>query len=89
MCQIIFCRGSVPQSISDVPQMVYGNKPTDSGFLFLTAEELLKKEPAELRKSAFIMERVEKVRHFRLSSTKAATKKRWYTDIISRNSSSR
>ena len=79
MCQIIFCRGSVPQSISDVPQMVYGNKPTDSGFLFLTAEELLKKEPAELRKSAFIMER----------STKAATKKRWYTDIISRNSSSR
>ena len=75
MCQIIFCRGSVPQSISDVPQMVYGNKSTDGGFLFLTAEELLKKEPAELRKSAFIMERVEKVRHFRLSSTKAATKK--------------
>ena len=35
-------------AICDVPQMVYGNKPTDGGFLFLTAEErdeLLQKEP--------------------------------------------
>lgn len=34
--------------ICDVPQMVYGNKPTDGGFLFLTPEEreeLLKNEP--------------------------------------------
>lgn len=96
-------------SICDVPQMVYGNKPTDGGFLFLTAEErdeLLQKEPetekfvrqiygaseyinnkaryclwlvgaspAELRKSPFIMQRVEQVKQFRLSSTKAATQK--------------
>ncbi|MBR6251378.1 MAG: methylase, partial [Bacteroidales bacterium] len=37
------------KSISDVPQMVYGNKPTDGGFLFLSDEEkstLLKKEPS-------------------------------------------
>ena len=36
-------------AISDVPPMVYGNKPTDGGFLFLTPEEraeLLKAEPA-------------------------------------------
>ena len=34
--------------ICDVPDMVYGNKPTDGGFLFLTVEEkdeALKKEP--------------------------------------------
>ena len=96
-------------SICDVPQMVYGNKPTDGGFLFLSTEErdeLLKNEPgvekfvrqiygateyinnksryclwlagaspAELRKSPFIMDRVEKVRQFRLSSTKAATQR--------------
>lgn len=34
--------------ICDVPQMIYGNKPTDGGFLFLTEDEkmeLLKKEP--------------------------------------------
>ncbi len=96
-------------AICDVPQMVYGNKPTDGGFLFLTTEErdeLLQKEPeaekfvrqiygateyinnkvryclwlvgaspAELRKSAFIMQRVEQVKKFRLSSTKSATQK--------------
>ncbi len=96
-------------AICDVPPMVYGNKPTDGGFLFLTVEErdkLLQSEPeaekfvrqiygaaeyinnkaryclwlvgaspAELRKSPFIMERVEKVKQFRLSSTKAATRK--------------
>ena len=36
------------KSLCNVPQMVYGNKPTDGGFLFLTEEErneLLKKEP--------------------------------------------
>ena len=97
------------QSICDVPQMVYGNKPTDGGFLFLSPEEyadLAKKEPsalkyvrqiygateyinnkaryclwlvgispAELRSSAFIRDRVEKVREFRLSSTKDATRR--------------
>ena len=96
-------------SICDVPQMVYGNKPTDGGFLFLSPEErdeLLKREPgtekfirqiygateyinnkaryclwlvgaspSELRKSPFIMERVEQVRQFRLNSTKAATQR--------------
>lgn len=96
-------------SICDVPQMVYGNKPTDGGFLFLSSEErdeLLKREPGtekfirqiygateyinnkaryclwlvgasplELRKSPFIMERVEQVRQFRLNSTKAATQR--------------
>lgn len=97
------------QSICDVPQMVYGNKPTDGGFLFLSLEEkedLAKKEPSalkyvrqiygateyinnkaryclwlvgispsELRGSAFIRNRVEKVRKFRLSSTKDATRR--------------
>lgn len=96
-------------ALCDIPQMVYGNKPTDGGFLFLTSEErdeILLKEPdvakfirqiygaaeyinnkpryclwlvgaspAELRKSAFIMNRVEKVKQFRLSSTKGATQK--------------
>ena len=36
------------KSMSDMPQMVYGNKPTDGGSLFLTEDErneLLKKEP--------------------------------------------
>lgn len=35
-------------ALSDIPPMVYGNKPTDGGFLFLTPEErneLLKSEP--------------------------------------------
>lgn len=97
------------QSICDVPQMVYGNKPTDGGSLFLSPEEkedLAKNEPsalkyvrqiygateyinnkaryclwlvgispAELRSSAFIRDRVEKVREFRLSSTKDATRR--------------
>ncbi len=37
------------KSLNDVPQMVYGNKPTDGGFLFLTEiekEDILKKEPS-------------------------------------------
>lgn len=94
--------------ISDVAQMVYGNKPTDGGFLFLTPDEkneLLKKEPAaekyikriygateyinnklryciwlvdaspsELMKLPLILDRVEKVRQFRLDSPKKETK---------------
>ena len=37
------------KSLSDVPQMVYGNKPTDGGFLFLTEnekDELIKTNPS-------------------------------------------
>ena len=97
------------KAICDVPLMVYGNKPTDGGYLFLTPEEkdeLIAKEPAsaafirqiygateyinnqeryciwlvnanpaQLRKCQQIMERVEGVKAFRLSSTKAATRK--------------
>lgn len=36
------------KSICDVPEMIYGNKPTDGGFLFLTKEEkeeVIKNEP--------------------------------------------
>lgn len=36
------------KSLCDVPQMIYGNKPTDGGFLFLSPsekEDLLSKEP--------------------------------------------
>ncbi len=93
-----------------VPAMVYGNKPTDGGFLFLTPEEkecfmasepemavkyvrkiygateyinsieryclwLVNAVPSDIRNSHFIRERVEKVREFRLSSTKEATQK--------------
>ena len=94
--------------ICDVPVMVYGNKPTDGGYLFLTKEEkdeVLEREPeisrfikqiygateyinntkryclwlvgaspAEIRKSKFILERIENVRKFRLNSTKAQTR---------------
>lgn len=97
------------RSLSSVPEMVYGNKPTDGGFLFLTPEEyqqaienepeiskylkriygateyinnkmryclwLVGASPSEIRKSKFIMNRVECVRQFRLNSTKAATQK--------------
>lgn len=97
------------KSLCEVPEMLYGNKPTDGGFLFLTndeyqdvqkrepeilkyirrvygASEFINKKPrfciwlvgvspAEVRKSKFIMERVESVRKFRLASTKAATRK--------------
>ena len=95
--------------LSKVPEMVYGNKPTDGGFLFLSPEEkdeaiskepeitpyirkiygateyinnkdryclwLVGASPSVLRKSAFIADRVEKVRQFRLSSTKEATQR--------------
>lgn len=97
------------KSLCEVPEMLYGNKPTDGGFLFLTNDEyqdvqkrepeilkyirrvygasefinnkprfciwLVGVSPAEIRKSKFIMERVESVRKFRLASTKAATRK--------------
>ncbi len=99
---------SIKKPICDVPDMVYGNKPTDGGFLFLTQEEkdeaiktepniskfirkmygateyinnkeryclwLVGASPAEIRKSAFIWDRIEKVREFRMNSPKAATK---------------
>ena len=95
--------------IFDVPEMVYGNKPTDGGYLFLSKQErddiliqepdisnyirkiygatefinnkeryclwLVGVSPSEIRKSAFIRDRVEKVRQFRLSSTKEATRR--------------
>ena len=94
--------------LCDVPEMVYGSKPTDGGFLFLKEDEykeiivqepnlqkwikpifgseeyinnkkryclwLVDITPAELRSSPFLMERVNKVREFRLASTKAATR---------------
>lgn len=97
------------KSICDVPPMVYGNKPTDGGHLFLTVEEreiaiskephieryikqiygateyinnkkryclwLVGANPNELRKSSFIMNRVEQVRKFRSESTKEATQR--------------
>lgn len=97
------------KSLCEVPEMLYGNKPTDGGFLFLTNDEyqdvqkrepeilkyirrvygasefinnkprfciwLVGVSPAEVRKSKFIIERVESVRKFRLASTKAATRK--------------
>ena len=95
--------------ICDVVDMVYGNKPTDGGYLFLTEQEydelkikdpialkyvrkilgaeefinnkaryclwLIGISPAELRGSSFIRDRVAKVREFRLSSSKEATRK--------------
>ncbi len=95
------------KALCDVPQMVYGNKPVDGGFLFLTAEErkevlgrepqiekyikriygsveyinnkeryclwLVDANPSDLRNSAFIRQRIEQVRQFRLSSPKKAT----------------
>lgn len=100
---------SRPKPIFDVPQMVYGNKPTDGGFLFLTPEEnkeiclkdhiagkyirqiygaqeyinnqeryclwLKDANPKELKQSSFIMDRINKVREFRLKSPKLATQK--------------
>lgn len=94
--------------ICDVPDMIYGSKPTDGGFLFLKEneyKEAIQKEPAllkwikpiygseeyinnkkryclwlvditpqELRNSPFLIDRVNKVREFRLNSTKAATR---------------
>ena len=87
--------------------MVYGNKPTDDGNLFIKADEyddfiakepnaekyirkiygseeyinnktryclwLVNAEPSELKKMPLVMERIEKVRIFRLASKKKAT----------------
>ncbi len=94
--------------LCDVPDMIYGSKPTDGGFLFLKEDEykeiitnepeiskyikriygseefinnkvryciwLVGVSPAEIRKSPFLMERVNSVREYRLQSPKAATR---------------
>ncbi len=94
--------------LCDIPDMIYGSKPTDGGFLFLKEDEyqeIIAKEPevqkyikriygseefinnkaryciwlvgvspAEIRKSPFLMERVNSVREYRLQSPKAATR---------------
>ena len=94
--------------LCDVPNMVYGNKPTDGGFLFVEAEEydefilkepkakkyirkvygateyinnidryclwLVDVEPNELKKMPLVIDRIEKVRKFRLASPKKATR---------------
>ena len=94
--------------LCNVPEMVYGNKPTDGGHLFLDVEErnaivakdkiankyikqiygatefinnklrfclwLVNASPSDIRNSAFLNDRVSKVRAFRLESTKQATK---------------
>jgi hypothetical protein len=99
---------SRPKAIEDVPPMVYGNKPTDGGFLFLSAKErqdfiakepgaekyvkqiygakeyinsikryclwLVGANPADLRNLPQVLERLEKVREFRLSSQKKQTR---------------
>ena len=104
------------KTMCDAPEMVYGNKPTDGGHLFLSEEErvdILKREPqlekyikqiygaseyinnklryclwlvnvspTEIRKSPFIHERVERVRQFRLNSTKDATRKSADTPML-------
>ena len=93
--------------LNDIPDMVYGNKPTDGGHFFFDKDEyeaFIKKEPqaqkfirrvygateyinnveryclwlsdaspSELVKMPMVMERVEKVRQFRLASPKKAT----------------
>jgi hypothetical protein len=99
---------SRPRAICEVPEMVYGNKPTDGGFFYLDAdgrEDFLAKEPgavkyvkqiigareyingikryclwlvganpSDLRDMPLVMDRVEKVRQFRLSSKKKDTR---------------
>ena len=94
--------------LCDVPEMIYGSKPTDGGFLFLKEDEykdviakepdiqkyikriygseefinnkvryclwLVGASPADIRKSPFLMERVNSVREYRLQSPKAATR---------------
>ena len=93
--------------LCDVPEMVYGNKPTDGGHLFFDANEyvdfiskepqakkyikkiygateyinnvdryclwLVDAAPSEILKMPLVMERIEKVRQFRLASPKKAT----------------
>lgn len=102
--------------VRNVPPLLFGNKPTDAGHLFLTGEErddLLKKEPQaeqwlkkvlgateflnakerwclwlinatneDLQAMPLVRKRVEAVRDFRLSSTKASTRKKAATPYI-------
>ena len=102
--------------ICHVPSMVYGNKPTDGGFLFLTPEEkneAIEKEPniaqfirkvygateyinnkaryclwlvgvspADIRKSRFISDRVNKVKEFRMNSKKGSTQESATTPFL-------
>jgi len=102
--------------ISAVPEMLYGNKPVDGGFLLLSPEEkteLLGKEPKaekwirpllgaeeflngkerwclwlvgitpnELRAMPDVLQRVEAVRKFRLSSTKKQTQEHAATPTL-------
>lgn len=44
------------ESLADIPPMVYGNKPTDNGFLFLTEEEKIKLIKAQPNAEKFIKE---------------------------------
>lgn len=94
-------------ALCNAPQMVYGNKPTDGGNLFINADEYedfirqepeavkyIKKiygateyinsidryclwlagaNPSELKKMPLVMDRIEKVKRFRLASKKKAT----------------
>jgi hypothetical protein len=94
-------------ALCDVPAMVYGNKPTDGGHLFIEIDEyddfiakepnakkyirkiygameyinntdryclwLVGAEPLEIKKMPLVMDRIEKVRKFRLASNKKAT----------------
>jgi hypothetical protein len=100
--------GGRANSLCDVPPMVYGNKPTDGGHLFIEADEyaefiarepeaekyikriygateyingidryclwLVNASPGVLRNMPLVMERVAKVRQFRLASSKKATR---------------
>jgi SAM-dependent methyltransferase len=94
--------------LCNVPEMVYGNKPTDNGYLLIDAEEyenfiakeplskkyikkiygateyinntdryclwLVDVEPSELKNMPLVLERIKKVRQFRLASPKKATR---------------
>jgi len=94
-------------ALCDIPNMVYGNKPTDGGHLFIGADEyndfivkepnalkyirriygateyinnieryclwLVDAAPSDLKKMPLVMERIDKVRKFRLESPKKAT----------------
>ncbi len=104
------------KALCDVPEMIYGNKPTDGGFLFITPDEyesiiheepnikkyirriygateyinnkiryclwLVGVSPAEMKKSKFIMSRIEAVKNFRMNSTKEATRKSADTPML-------
>lgn len=102
--------------ICDVPPMVYGSKPTDGGFLFLSEDDynkVKKSEPqiekyikrflgasefinntkrfclwlvdaeiSDVRKSNFIKSRIAKVKEYRASSSKEATRKSAETPML-------